>query len=57
MAVGNHLPNRYILSFHPQAPHPGLHVLTLKLPDYEGLELTARTSYWADSVATATAAR
>jgi hypothetical protein len=37
------------------APHPGLHELTLKLPDYEGLELTARTSYWADSVATATA--
>lgn len=46
-AIGNHLPNRYILSFHPQAPHPGLHMLTLKLPDYEGLEVTARTSYWA----------
>jgi len=47
-AIGNHLPNRYILSFQPQAPHPGLHVLTLKLPDYEGLEVTARTSYWAE---------
>ncbi|MFZ0396015.1 MAG: VWA domain-containing protein [Terracidiphilus sp.] len=47
LAVGNHLPNRYVLSFHPPAPHPGLHVLTLKLPDYEGLEVTARTSYWA----------
>lgn len=47
-AIGNHLPNRYILSFHPQAPHPGLHVLTLKLADYEGLEVTARTSYWAE---------
>jgi VWFA-related protein len=47
-AIGNHLPNRYILSFHPQAPHPGLHVLTLKAPDYEGLEVTARTSYWAE---------
>ncbi len=45
--IGNHLPNRYILSFHPQAPHPGLHVLELKLPDYEGLEVTARTRYWA----------
>jgi VWFA-related protein len=54
MAIGNHLPNRYILSFHPLAPHPGLHVLTLKLPDYEGLEVTARTSYWADTVAAAT---
>jgi VWFA-related protein len=48
MAIGNHLPNRYILSFHPQAPHPGLHVLSLKLPDYERLEVTARTSYWAE---------
>jgi VWFA-related protein len=47
LAVGNHMPNRYVLSFHPQAPHPGLHVLTLKLPDYEGLKVTARTSYWA----------
>jgi hypothetical protein len=44
MAIGNHLPNRYILSFHPQAPHSGLHVLTLRLPDYEGLQVTARTS-------------
>ncbi len=47
--IGNHLPNRYILSFHPQAPHPGLHVLTLKLPDYEGLKATSRTSYWAEA--------
>lgn len=46
--ISNHLPNRYVLSFHPQAPHPGLHVLDLKLPDYEGLEVTARTSYWAE---------
>ena len=49
MAIGNHLPNRYVLSFHPQAPHPGLHVLTLKLPGYEGLKVIARTSYWANS--------
>jgi VWFA-related protein len=47
--IGNHLPNRYLLSFHPQAPHPGLHVLILKLPDYKGLEVTARTSYWAEA--------
>jgi VWFA-related protein len=48
IAIGNHVPNRYLLSFHPVAPHPGLHVLTLKLPDYERLEVTARTSYWAE---------
>jgi hypothetical protein len=50
LAIGNHIPNRYILSFHPQAPHAGLHVLSLKLPDYEGLKVTARTSYWAEPV-------
>ena len=55
MAIGNHLPNRYILSFHPLTPHPQLHVLTIKLPDYEGLEVTARASYWADTVSPATA--
>ena len=43
-AIGNHLPKRHILSFHPQPPHSGSHVLTLNLPDYEGLEVTARTS-------------
>lgn len=47
-AIGNHLPNRYMLSFQPQIPHPGLHRLELKLPGYEALNLTARTSYWAD---------
>lgn len=56
-AIGNHLPNRYILSFHPQAPHPGLHVLTLNLPDYDGLQVTARTSYWAEAAAPATPER
>jgi len=53
MAIGNHLPNRYILSFHPLAPHSGLHVLRLMLPDYEGLLVTARTSYWAEPSAPA----
>jgi hypothetical protein len=57
LAMENHLPNRYILSFHPQAPHPGLHVLTLKSPDYEGLKVTARTSYWAELAAPTSAVR
>jgi hypothetical protein len=48
MAVGNHLPNRYMLSFQPETPHPGLHQLTLKLPDYPNLQVDARMSYWAD---------
>ncbi len=56
-AIGNHLPNRYMLSFQPLAPHPGLHVLRLKLPDYEGLEITARSTYWAEPAASDSAQR
>jgi VWFA-related protein len=45
--VANHLPNRYVLSFQPQSPHPGIHAIELHLPGYEGLEVNARASYWA----------
>ncbi|WP_263367678.1 VWA domain-containing protein [Edaphobacter bradus] len=48
--ISNHIPNRYILSFQPQSPHPGLHAIGLQLKDYPNLQLTARTSYWADAV-------
>jgi VWFA-related protein len=47
--ISNHLPNRYVLSFQPQAPHPGLHAIGVSVRDYAHLEVTARTSYWADS--------
>jgi VWFA-related protein len=50
--ISNHIPNRYILSFQPQSPHPGLHVISLSLPNYSKLAVTARTSYWADPAAT-----
>jgi VWFA-related protein len=50
-AISNRLPNRYMLSFHPQSPHAGLHTLRLTLPDYPTLEVTARTSYWAEPAA------
>jgi VWFA-related protein len=46
--IGNHLPNRYILSFHPQSPRSGLHVITVRVPGYAGVEVTARRSYWAN---------
>lgn len=46
--ISNHIPNRYVLTFQPQNPHPGLHVLDLKLPAYPQLRVTARTSYWAE---------
>jgi VWFA-related protein len=47
--ISNHIPNRYVLSFQPQSPHPGLHVLELRVPNYAGLVVTARSSYWADT--------
>jgi VWFA-related protein len=47
--LSNHLPNRYVLSFHPQSPHPGLHALRLQLPNHANLEVTARNSYWAEA--------
>jgi VWFA-related protein len=48
--ISNHIPNRYVLSFQPQSPHSGLHAISLKLPNYSNLEITARDGYWADGV-------
>jgi len=47
--ISNHIPNRYVLSFQPQSPHPGLHAISLRLPDYSGVAITARDRYWADA--------
>jgi VWFA-related protein len=49
VTISNHVPNRYVLSFHPQSPHPGFHSVELRLKDYPALRVTARSSYWADS--------
>jgi VWFA-related protein len=51
LTVSNHVPNRYVLSFRPDAPHAGLHTLKLRLKDYSNLEITARKNYWAQDVA------
>jgi VWFA-related protein len=48
LTISNHIPNRYVLSFHPQNPHPGLHSILLSLPDHKDLIVDARYSYWAD---------
>jgi VWFA-related protein len=48
MTIANHIPNRYVLSFTPQSPHPGLHAIKLEVKDYAKLHVTARTSYWVD---------
>jgi VWFA-related protein len=49
ITISNHIPNRYVLGFHPQSPHPGLHAIGLRLKDFPNLVVTARGSYWADS--------
>ena len=48
LTISHHLPNRYVLSFHPQAPHPGFHAIVLRLNDYPDLVVQARNGYWAD---------
>ena len=52
--ISNHIPNRYVLSFHPQSPHPGLHSVTLQLKNYSDLVVQARSSYWVDGDTTVT---
>ncbi len=51
--ISNDLPNHYLLSFSPQSPDPGFHVLELKLKDRPDLEVRARNAYWIDAETTA----
>lgn len=44
----NHLHSRYLLSFQPQDPHPGLHELRVRLRNPAKGEILARGSYWAN---------
>jgi hypothetical protein len=48
----NHLHSRYLLSFAPKDPHPGMHQIRVRLraqsKDAAGTVL-ARTSYWAET--------
>ncbi|HTV13279.1 MAG TPA: VWA domain-containing protein [Acidobacteriaceae bacterium] len=46
--LGSHVPNRYLISFHPSAPLPGLHTIVVRLPQYSKLEIRARANYWID---------
>jgi VWFA-related protein len=45
--VASHARNRYILSFHPTDPTPGLHTIEVKLTQDYGAHVVARNSYWA----------
>lgn len=48
----NHLHSRYLLSFVPKDPHPGLHQIRVHLKntkETKGATVLARTSYWAEA--------
>lgn len=45
----NHLHSRYLLSFAPRNPHPGLHRISVQLKDAGDSTVLARTSYWAEA--------
>jgi VWFA-related protein len=45
--LANQVHNRYILSFQPSDPRPGLHVLSVELKQPLEARVLARTSYWA----------
>ncbi len=47
-SFANHLHNRYLLSFEPKSPHPGLHQIRVRIKD-PGLTKTVlfRSNYWA----------
>jgi VWFA-related protein len=53
-----HIRNRYLLTFQPASPTPGLHKLEVRLPHHPELNVSSRTDYWAtDSSLTAPAGR
>lgn len=43
----NHLHNRYLLSFEPKDPHPGLHKVSVRLRAPKDAIIAARDRYWA----------
>lgn len=43
----NHLHNRYLLSFEPKDPHPGLHKVSVRLRQGQDVTILARERYWA----------
>jgi VWFA-related protein len=45
----NHLHNRYLLSFEPKDPHPGLHRVRVRLRQSAEATVLARDRYWASA--------
>jgi hypothetical protein len=47
----NHVHNRYLLSFEPKSPHPGLHQIRVRLKDPGRKETVLfRSNYWAGGI-------
>ena len=44
----NHVHSRYLLSFAPRSPHPGLHQIRVRLKNSVNGTVLARSSYWAE---------
>jgi VWFA-related protein len=42
----NHLHDRYLLSFQPKDPKPGLHEIRVRLREMRGTTVLARSNYW-----------
>ena len=47
-SFSNHLHNRYLLSFEPKNPHPGLHQIRVRLQDLAAETVLFRSNYWAN---------
>jgi hypothetical protein len=45
-SFSNHLHSRYLLSFEPKSPHPGLHEIHVTLKEPGTSTVLSRTSYW-----------
>ncbi|WP_213803998.1 VWA domain-containing protein [Granulicella sp. dw_53] len=44
--LATHIRNRYLITFQPASPQPGLHKLEVRLPQHPELTVSARTNYW-----------
>ena len=50
--LANHIPNRYMLSFHPTSNEGGFHAIQVQILNQPSLQVSARTSYWSTESAT-----
>lgn len=49
ITISNDVPNYYFLSFRPQSPRPGPHVLELRVKNRPEYKVKARKGYWVDA--------